>query len=191
MRLCNSIFSFVVVTRGEFKTIRIFAFYISNTFLSHESARPHVTIYTDGACSGNPGPGGYGVVLLDEAGNRRELSAGYRRTTNNRMELRGVIAALEALKVPCNVKLYSDSKYIINAIEEKWLNNWIKRGWKKADKKPVLNVDLWKLLTEQIAIHKITFIWTRGHAGDVENERCDELAVAASKGEDLLPDTDY
>ena len=127
-------------------------------------------------------------MLLDEAGNRKELSQGYKRTTNNRMELRGVIAALEALKVPCNVKLYSDSQYIINAIEQKWLNNWIKRGWKKADKKPVLNVDLWKMLMSQIERHKITFIWTRGHAGNIENERCDVLAVAASKGGNLLED---
>jgi ribonuclease HI len=151
--------------------------------------RPHITIYTDGACSGNPGPGGYGVVLLDEAGNRKELSQGYKRTTNNRMELRGVIAGLEALKVPCNVKLYCDSQYVVNAIEQKWLNNWIKRGWKKADKKPVLNVDLWKQLMEQVEKHKITFIWTRGHAGDIENERCDVLAVAATKSENLLDDT--
>lgn len=149
---------------------------------------PHITIYTDGACSGNPGPGGYGVVLLDEAGNRKELSQGYKRTTNNRMELRGVIAGLEALKVPCNVKLYSDSQYVVNAIEQKWLNNWIKRGWKKADKKPVLNVDLWKQLMEQVEKHKITFIWTRGHAGDIENERCDVLAVEAAKSGNLLDD---
>jgi ribonuclease HI len=148
----------------------------------------HVTIYTDGACSGNPGPGGYGIVLLDDAGNRRELSAGYRRTTNNRMELRAVIVGLEALKSPCNVKLFSDSQYVVKAIEEKWLDNWIKRGWKKADKKPVMNVDLWKLLLPQLERHKIKFIWTKGHAGNEENERCDELAVAALKGGDLLED---
>ena len=122
------------------------------------------------------------------SGNRKELSQGYRRTTNNRMELRGVLAALEALKTPCNVKLYSDSQYIINAIEQKWLNNWIKRGWKKADKKPVLNVDLWKLLMQQIEKHTVTFIWTRGHSGNVENERCDMLAVAASKSGNLVED---
>jgi len=104
------------------------------------------------------------------------------------MELRGVIAGLEALKTPCNVKLYSDSQYVVNAIEQKWLNNWIKRGWKKADKKPVLNVDLWKLLMMQIERHKITFVWTRGHAGNIENERCDVLAVAASKEDNLLDD---
>lgn len=156
--------------------------------MSHETARHHVTIYTDGACSGNPGPGGYGVVLLDHSGNRRELSAGFRKTTNNRMELRAVIEALEALKMPCNVKLYSDSQYVVKAIEEHWLTNWQKRGWKKADKKPVLNVDLWKRLVPQLERHKIKFIWTKGHAGDIENERCDELAVAAIKGGDLLDD---
>ncbi|MEI8135293.1 MAG: ribonuclease HI [bacterium] len=152
-------------------------------------SRQKVTIYTDGACSGNPGPGGYGAVLLDELGNRRELSAGYRKTTNNRMELRGVISALQALKLPCEVTLYSDSKYIISAIQEKWLDNWIKRGWKKADKKPVLNVDLWRLLLEQLDTHNVKFVWTKGHAGDVENERCDELAVAATKGKNLLEDS--
>ena len=104
------------------------------------------------------------------------------------MELRGVIAALEALKVPCKVKLYSVSQYIVNAIEQKWLNNWIKKGWKKADKKPVVNVDLWQRLLEQIERHTITFIWTKGHAGNKENERCDELAVAALKEKNLLDD---
>ena len=158
--------------------------------MPNESSRPKITIYTDGACSGNPGPGGYGAVLLDEAGNRRELSQGYRRTTNNRMEMRGVIAALEALKMPCTVKLYSDSQYIINAIEQKWLDNWIKRGWKKADKKPVLNVDLWKKILALLDVHAVSFIWTRGHAGDVENERCDELAVAASHSGNLLEDSE-
>ena len=145
-------------------------------------------IYTDGACSGNPGPGGYGVVLLDDAGNRRELSAGYIKTTNNRMELRAVIAGLEALTMPCNVTLYSDSQYVVKAIEEKWLENWVKRGWKKADKKPVMNVDLWKRLILQLERHKMKFIWTKGHAGDIENERCDELAVAALSMADLLED---
>jgi ribonuclease HI len=153
--------------------------------LSHHH---HVTIYTDGACSGNPGPGGYGIVLLDDSGNRRELSAGYKRTTNNRMELRAVIVGLEALKAPCNVKLYSDSQYVVKAIEEHWLDNWIKRGWKKADKKPVMNVDLWKQLVPQLERHTIKFIWTKGHAGDVENERCDELAVEAMKNGNLLDD---
>lgn len=105
------------------------------------------------------------------------------------MELRGVISALQALKLPCEVTLYSDSKYIISAIQEKWLDNWIKRGWKKADKKPVLNVDLWRLLLEQLDTHNVKFVWTKGHAGDVENERCDELAVAATKGKNLLEDS--
>jgi ribonuclease HI len=157
--------------------------------LSHEPALPHITIFTDGACSGNPGPGGYGVILRDERSNERELSEGYRKTTNNRMELRGVIAGLEALKIPCNVKIYCDSQYVVKAIEEKWLSNWIKRGWKKADKSPVMNVDLWKKLLPMLEKHKVKFIWTKGHAGHPENERCDVLAVAASKGSDLKEDS--
>ena len=157
--------------------------------MSNESTRPIITIFTDGACSGNPGPGGYGVILRDAQGNERELSDGFRKTTNNRMELRGVIEGLEALKMPCNVTTYCDSQYVVKAIEEKWLANWIKRGWKKSDNSPVMNVDLWKLLMPQLERHKIKFLWTRGHSGDPENERCDELAVAALKMDVLLEDT--
>jgi ribonuclease HI len=146
------------------------------------SERLHeVTIYTDGACSGNPGPGGYGVVLLDSAGRRRELSQGFRNTTNNRMELMGVISALEARKRPCNVTLYSDSQYIVKALSEGWLAKWQRTGWKKADKKPVLNIDLWQRLLPLLQEHNVNLVWTRGHSGNLENERCDELAVAASK----------
>lgn len=140
---------------------------------------PHVTIYTDGACSGNPGPGGYGVVLL--FGDRRmELSAGYRRTTNNRMELLGVIVALESLKRSCRAAIYSDSQYVVKAINEGWLRNWITRGWRKSNKKPVENIDLWKRLLPFLEKHDVSFHWVKGHADTPENERCDVLAVEAS-----------
>ena len=138
-----------------------------------------VTIYSDGACLGNPGPGGYGTVLL--AGpHRKELSAGYRRTTNNRMELMGAIAALEALKKPSNVRLHTDSKYVQNGITS-WIKNWKKRGWKTADNKPVANVDLWQRLEAAGETHDIEWLWVKGHDGDVNNERADELAREAIK----------
>lgn len=140
---------------------------------------PHVTIYTDGACSGNPGPGGYGVVLL--FGDRRmELSAGYRSTTNNRMELLAVIVALESLKRRCRVAVYSDSQYVVKAINDGWLRNWVARGWRKSNKKPVENIDLWKRLLPLLENHDVSFHWVKGHADTPENERCDVLAVAAS-----------
>lgn len=150
--------------------------------------RPKVTIYTDGACSGNPGKGGYGVVMLGEGGRRLELAKGYKHTTNNRMELLAVIVGLETLKRPCDVTLFSDSQYVVNAIEKGWLRDWQKRGWRKADKKPVLNMDLWKRLLPLLEMHKVRFVWTRGHAGNVENERCDVLAVQASQSGELLED---
>jgi ribonuclease HI len=152
------------------------------------ASMPTVIIYTDGACSGNPGPGGYGVVMLGGGGQRLELSHGYKHTTNNRMELLGVIAGLETLKRPCNVKLYSDSKYVVDAIEKGWLKSWQAKGWKKADKKPVLNIDLWKRLLPMLAKHKVTFIWVKGHAANIENERCDVLAVEASQAPNLEDD---
>lgn len=117
-----------------------------------------------------------------------ELSHGYKNTTNNRMELLAVIVALEALKRPCNVTLYSDSQYVVKAIEEGWLRGWQAKGWKKADKSPVLNQDLWKRLIPMLAKHTVKFVWTKGHAGNIENERCDVLAVEASKQPDLEPD---
>lgn len=150
---------------------------------------PHITIYTDGACSGNPGPGGYAAVLLSEDGKRKELSKGYRNTTNNRMELMAVIVALEALKRPCKVTLYSDSQYVVKALEEGWLKSWQKKNWRKADKKPVLNQDLWKRLLPLLEQHQVSLKWTRGHAGNVENERCDYLAVEASRQPDLEEDS--
>ncbi|WP_165056206.1 MULTISPECIES: ribonuclease HI [unclassified Adlercreutzia] len=154
-----------------------------------------VTIFTDGSSRGNPGPGGYGAVLQfrDSAGklHERELSQGYARTTNNRMELLGVIAALEALKRPCDVTVYSDSQYVVNAFNQHWVDGWLKRGWKNASKQPVKNVDLWKRLLEAKRPHRVTFVWVKGHAGHPENERCDELATAAADGEALLKDAGF
>lgn len=153
-----------------------------------------VTIYTDGAARGNPeGPGGYGTVLqyTDRSGklHERELSAGYKKTTNNRMELMAAIVGLEALNKPCEVKLYSDSKYLTDAFNQNWLSGWISRGWKKADKKPVKNVDLWMRLLKAMEGHDVTFIWVKGHDGHPENERCDRLATSAADGTDLLEDS--
>ena len=139
-----------------------------------------VTIYTDGACSGNPGPGGWGAIL-QYGESRKELSGGEAHTTNNRMELTGVITALEALKEPCEVELYSDSKYVIDALQKGWAKGWRKRGWKKADKSPALNPDLWAPLLEESEKHVIHYHWLKGHAGHPENERCDRLAVEQSK----------
>ena len=136
-----------------------------------------VDIYTDGACRGNPGPGGWGAVLVYE-GKEKEMSGGEASTTNNRMELSSAIAALSALRFPCQVTLTSDSKYLTDAVNRGWLRDWQKRGWKKADKSPVLNVDLWQQLVELLRIHEVTFVWVKGHAGHPYNERCDALATA-------------
>jgi ribonuclease HI len=152
--------------------------------------RPRVTIYTDGACSGNPGPGGYGVLLVTGAG-ERELARGYRRTTNNRMEILAAIAGLEALREPCEVALHSDSQYLVHAITKGWLANWRRNGWRKGDKSPVANVDLWRRLLPLLETHRIAWIWIRGHAGHDENERVDQLAVAALKNGDLAVDEGY
>ena len=139
-----------------------------------------VTIYTDGACSGNPGPGGWGAILAWQ-GHEKELSGGAAATTNNRMELTAVLTALALLKEPCVVDLYSDSKYVVDAIEKGWLYGWQKKGWIKADKKPVLNVDLWQQLLPQLARHQVHLHWVKGHAENEKNNRCDQLAVAESK----------
>ncbi|EKQ71097.1 ribonuclease HI [Leptolyngbyaceae cyanobacterium JSC-12] len=149
-----------------------------------------VEIYTDGACLGNPGPGGYGVVLLCE-GHRKELSAGYRLTTNNRMEIMGAIAGLQALKFPCKVTLYSDSQYVVNAMTKGWAKKWRANGWKRNKTENAVNPDLWEQLLELCEKHDVTFKWVRGHAGNLENERCDVLAVAAAKQSDLLVDEGY
>ena len=139
-----------------------------------------VTIYTDGACSGNPGPGGWGCIL-EYNGHEKELSGGEKDTTNNRMELTGVIMGLRALKEPCVVELYSDSKYVLDALQKGWVYGWKKRGWVKSDKKPALNADLWEQLLTLIARHEMHYHWVKGHADNPKNNRCDELAVSQWK----------
>ena len=136
-----------------------------------------IEIFTDGACSGNPGKGGWGAILRFN-GHTKELSGGDANTTNNRMELTAVIEALKALKEPCEACITTDSKYVADAITLGWAEKWRANGWKKADKKPALNVDLWEQLLELLNVHKVTFNWVKGHAGHPENERCDALAVA-------------
>ena len=135
-----------------------------------------VTVYTDGACSGNPGPGGWGAIL-EYMGHEKELSGGEKNTTNNRMELTAVIKALQALKEPCTVELYSDSKYVIDALEKGWAIGWRKKGWIKSDKKPALNPDLWDTLLTLVEKHDVRYHWVKGHASNPKNNRCDELAV--------------
>ena len=139
-----------------------------------------VTLYTDGACSGNPGPGGWGAIL-EYNGIKREISGGESLTTNNRMELTGVIRGLQALKEPCIVELYSDSKYVIDALEKGWAVGWQKRGWVKSDKKPALNPDLWEQLLALTQIHQLRYHWVKGHGENPMNNRCDELAVTEWK----------
>ena len=144
----------------------------------------HVTIYTDGACSGNPGPGGYGAILVYK-NQRRELSAGFRQTTNNRMEMLGAIIALEQLHEPCDVALYSDSRYLVDAITKGWAIRWRQNGWMRNKKDPALNTDLWERILGLLEIHHVTMHWVKGHAGHIENERCDELARAAINARDV------
>ena len=148
-----------------------------------------INIYTDGACSGNPGPGGYGTILVyfdkDGTKHEKELSEGYSNVTNNQMELMAVIVGLEALKKPCKVSLYSDSKYVVDAFNAKWIDGWVKKGWKTAGKTPVKNVELWQRLLKAKESHDVEFIWVKGHAGHEFNERCDSLAVEASKKDNL------
>ncbi len=139
-----------------------------------------VTIYTDGACSGNPGPGGWGAIL-EYGGAEKELSGGEKQTTNNRMELSGVIFALLALKEPCRVALYTDSKYVFDAVDKRWVYGWRAKGWRKADKKPALNVDLWERLLPLLEYHEVHWNWVKGHASNDKNNRCDALAVAQSR----------
>lgn len=154
-----------------------------------------VTIYTDGSSRGNPGPGGYGAVLIfvDGAGaeHRLELSEGFSRTTNNRMEMMAAAAALEALKRPCEVELHSDSQYLVNAHEKGWIRGWQRNGWKTAAKKSVKNVDLWKRLIAAEKPHRVRYVWVKGHAGHELNERCDQLAVSAATGEGLKSDEGF
>lgn len=154
-----------------------------------------IKIYSDGACSGNPGKGGYGTILtaLDDNGNlhKKELTQGFEKTTNNRMELLGAIIGLEALKKPCDVELISDSKYLVEAFNKNWIDGWIKKGWKGSNKQPVKNQDLWKRLLKAKEPHNVTFTWVKGHNGHEYNERCDEMAVASSNGDNLLQDTGF
>ncbi len=138
----------------------------------------HVTIYSDGACSGNPGPGGWGTILVYQ-GVEKELSGGEAETTNNRMELLAAIMGLETLKEPCAVTLVSDSKYLCESINQGWVFGWEQNGWRKKDKKPALNVDLWERVLKQLRRHQVTVEWVKGHDGHPYNERCDRLAVAA------------
>ena len=139
-----------------------------------------VKLYTDGACSGNPGPGGWGAILECE-GHRRELCGGEAQTTNNRMELTAVVEGLKALKYPCEVTLISDSKYIIDAIPQKWVYKWKANGWMRNKKDKALNPDLWEMLLNELQKHEMHYTWVKGHAGHPENERCDEMAVAESQ----------
>lgn len=152
-----------------------------------------VKIYTDGAARGNPdGPGGYGTVLeyVDGKGalHTKELSQGYVKTTNNRMELMAVIAGLEALNRPCEIELYSDSKYVVDAFNQHWIEGWLKKGWKRGKNEPVKNVDLWKRLLKAKEPHNVSFIWVKGHDGHPQNERCDTLATTAADGDQLIED---
>ena len=149
-----------------------------------------VTIYTDGACIGNPGPGGYGAVLLS-GDHRKELSGGFANTTNNRMELLAAIVGLEALKKPSKVTLYSDSRYLVDAIEKGWALKWQANGWMRNKRERAVNPDLWEKLLDLTKQHDVEFRWVRGHAGNKENERCDKLAVAAAKGRNLPADSGY
>lgn len=160
-----------------------------------DAPRMRVTAWSDGSSRGNPGPGGYGTVLRyvgpDGIAHERELSAGYRRTTNNRMELMGAIAALEALRRPCTVEVVTDSQYVCHAFTKHWIEGWLRRGWKTANKQPVKNVDLWKRLIAATEPHEVTWTWVKGHAGHPENERCDELATTAADGSALLDDIGF
>lgn len=154
-----------------------------------------VKIYTDGACSGNPGKGGYGTILrtIDKNGKiyEKELTAGYKITTNNRMELMAVIVGLEALKMPCEVEITSDSKYVVDAFTQNWIDGWIKKGWIGSNKQPVKNKDLWERLLKAKEPHEVKFIWIKGHAGHEFNERCDRLAVNSANSNNLLDDTSF
>lgn len=150
-----------------------------------------VNIYTDGACSGNPGRGGFGAILM-YGKYRKECSGGFAQTTNNRMEIYAAIIALEALREPCEVTLFSDSKYLVDAVSKHWLSAWERRGWKRQNNDPVLNVDLWQKLMSLLATHKVTFRWVKGHAENEFNNRCDELARnAICAGGELPEDTGF
>ncbi len=150
----------------------------------------HVKVYTDGGCVRNPGPGGYGAVLLYDS-HRRELSGGFRKTTNNRMEIFAAVAALEALKEPCRVTIFSDSQYLVFAIQKGWARRWRANGWWRNKEERAINPDLWERLLQLCDVHRVTFVWLRGHAGQKDNERCDQLAKAAAQGTNLSVDVVY
>ena len=154
--------------------------------------KPDIIIYTDGACLGNPGRGGYAAVMLSGK-LRKELSQGFKLTTNNRMEIMAVVEALKAVKKhkKYNITVFSDSRLIVDGVNKFWLNSWIKNGWKKSNKKPVLNQDLWKMLAEELSQHNVELRWVEAHVGIKENERCDELGKDAAMGDDLLDDVGY
>jgi ribonuclease HI len=158
--------------------------------LKTDDGLKHVVIYTDGACTGNPGPGGYGVVLL-HGEHRKELSGGFRLTTNNRMEMLGCIVGLQTLKGQCAVTIYSDSRYVVNSMTKGWARRWRNNGWKKREDEAVKNPDLWEQMLELCEQHQVRFNWVRGHTGNAENERCDELARAAAAGFKLAIDKGY
>lgn len=148
---------------------------LENSKSKNISKYKHVDIYSDGACKGNPGTGGWGSIIVYK-NTEKELCGGEKQTTNNRMELIAIISALSILKEPCNVTITTDSKYVVDAIEKSWLSNWEKNNWIKSDRKPVLNVDLWKRLLELLDVHQVRFTWIKGHSGHAYNERCDKLA---------------
>lgn len=154
-----------------------------------------VKIYTDGACANNPGAGGYGIIMIYNSTNGieyiKEFSKGFKMTTNNRMELMAVIDALNSLKKPCEIELYSDSKYVVDAINQKWLESWVQKNWKLNSKNPVKNIDLWKKFLEAQKNHKIKFIWVKGHNENKFNEKCDKLAVQARSQHNLIEDEGY
>jgi ribonuclease HI len=152
--------------------------------------KKEVVIYTDGACEPNPGAGGYGVVLLSE-NKRKEISGGFRLTTNNRMEIYAAIAGLEVLKYPCKVTIYSDSQYLVSAMTEGWVEKWKSRNWWRTNKEQAINVDLWEKLSALCETHEVNFVWVKGHNGNPENERCDKLSYAALRQKDLPPDELY
>ncbi len=152
--------------------------------------RKQVELYTDGACSGNPGKGGYGVILKYK-GHEKELSQGFLCTTNNRMEIMAAVTGLELLKEPCDVTLYSDSKYLVDAVNQGWIAKWSKNGWMRTKTEKAKNEDLFRRLLAQLERHHVTLIWVKGHAGHPENERCDQLATSAIKADGLLADQGY